>query len=65
MESARSTKRGESAVLGFVFSMWHFHGANSPMCGAASANCRLELNYGSQEEISMMPLMMQKDYKAK
>ena len=30
-----------------------------------SANCRLELNYGVQEEVDLVPLMMQKAYKAK
>ena len=29
-----------------------------------SANCRLELNYGMTKEVPMIPLMMQKSYKA-
>ena len=28
-----------------------------------SANCRLEANYAHQQELDMIPLMMQKDYK--
>jgi hypothetical protein len=30
-----------------------------------SSNCRLEANYGMQEEKDMIPLMMQEDYKPK
>ena len=29
-----------------------------------SANCRMEANYAHQQELDMIPLMMQKDYKA-
>ena len=32
---------------------------------SGSANCRLELNYGVQAGIDMIPFMMQKDYKPK
>ena len=32
------------------------------LCGACS-QCRLEANYGHQQELDMIPLMMQKDYK--
>ena len=28
-----------------------------------SANCRLEANYAHQQELDMIPLMMQEDYK--
>ena len=28
-----------------------------------SANCRLEANYAHQQELDMIPLMMQQDYK--
>jgi hypothetical protein len=28
-----------------------------------SANCRMEANYAHQQELDMIPLMMQKDYK--
>ena len=30
-----------------------------------SANCRLEANYAHQQELDMIPLMMQKDYQPK
>ena len=30
-----------------------------------SANCRLEANYAHQQELDMIPLMMQKDFKPK
>ena len=30
-----------------------------------SANCRLELNYGMEVEVDMVPLMMQPNFKPK
>ena len=30
-----------------------------------SGNCRLEANYAHQQEVDMIPLMVQEDYKAK
>ena len=30
---------------------------------ATCSQCRLEANYGHQQELDMIPLMMQKDYK--
>ena len=33
------------------------------VCVCASAQCRLEANYAHQQELDMIPLMMQKDYK--
>ena len=33
--------------------------------GLRSANCRLELNYGMQAEVDMVPLLMQQGFKPK
>ena len=30
---------------------------------AESANCRLELQYGHQQDVAMIPLMMEKGYR--
>ena len=33
------------------------------VCVYVSAQCRLEANYAHQQELDMIPLMMQQDYK--
>ena len=35
------------------------------VCIYANAQCRLEANYAHQQELDMIPLMMQKNYKPK
>ena len=39
------------------------HSSDQVFFVAESANCRLELQYGHQQDVAMVPLMMEKGYR--
>ena len=59
-----SLKYKESANVRFVLlSMWHLPCMRSLSCICTYLQCRLEANYAHQQELDMIPLMMQENYK--